>query len=1317
MKSKLFFVAIFVLFTHINLNSQTIPIDKKDVPPTFDEVWTKEYNQSLSSIEAIIQTIDGYIWIGTNNGLFRYDGVRFTVFTSKNTPQLKNDIINALVEDNNATLWIGTGAGLVSYKEGKFYKHDYDKKLENVSISSMCTSPDGDLFLGSIGRGFIKISKDKHVTSYEDQIGTTSINAIYYSDNGVWILSYTKGLIRFENNQFEFMAKKNPIFLIPARIIYKDKAGYFWVGTTENGLIKFKDNHIKLYNKKNGFPSERILTINEDNHGAIWVGTAGGGLIKIKNDKFEIFTTKDGLNLDAIKSLLFDKEGSLWVGTAGGGLNKMKKKSIITYTMRHGLNDNYIWTINQDTKGNIWIGTGNNGINIIQKNSISSRTKANGLSSNNIRTILCDSKGRTWLGSTDSGIILIENKRKIFLTTYEGLANNNIRSIFEDSKGKIWIGSNYQMVIYSDRKIQKFTCYGTNLSGIRYTAEDNYGALWFASGSNGLYKYFNNELTHYTTKDGLATNDVVSLYFDKENTLWIATGSGLNRFKNNTFTKIIFNNPLDNQLILNIVADDYNNLWLSSFIGLLAVNLDELNSFADGKTSHINSRLFGKEDGMLSTECNGANQNAGRKTKDGRLWFPTMNGVVTVDPENIFKVDDLTQPNIVIDRFVVDDSIINLKNNIIEIEPGSYKFEFHYAALSYKDPNLNKYKYRLDGVDGTWIEAGNRAVAYYTNLPHGYYTFHVIASNADGIWNYTGKTVAFRILPRFFETALFISLSSIFVFISIIGIYRWRINNLRKAKINLENIVNGQTRQLQDELQERKNSESKLKESEEKLNFYIEGSKDGFWDWNIQEDKMSFNSNALHIFDCQFEELPKNSFEWSQKIHAEDRDNVQIIMDSCINAGSGYFEAEYRLLCNANKFKWVFDRGKIVEWDNNEKPILMAGSLTDITERKKNEEELLKSKKIESIGLLAGGIAHDFNNLLTAILGNISLIRVKLQKNDTNNLFRLLENSETASLRAKDLTQQLLTFSKGGQPIIKTIKIGKLLEECSIFTLRGSNVKSHFEIQPDLWFIDADEGQINQVIQNLVVNASQAMPAGGNMFISAKNVSIDQYQETKDNIPRGDYVWISIKDTGSGISEEHIDKIFDPYFTTKETGHGLGLSTSYSIVKKHLGYITVESKIEAGTTFIVCLPKSCNPDQTGYFDSEEIKHGKGKILVMDDEILIRRLLEEILMNIGYDVTTCENGETTINQFKLAFNQSNPYDLVILDLTIPGSMGGKEALQHLLEIDPKIKSIVTSGYSNDPVMANFNSYGFHGVITKPYKIEEISKTIYKVRGGN
>lgn len=381
----------------------------------------------------------------------------------------------------------------------------------------------------------------------------------------------------------------------------------------------------------------------------------------------------------------------------------------------------------------------------------------------------------------------------------------------------------------------------------------------------------------------------------------------------------------------------------------------------------------------------------------------------------------------------------------------------------------------------------------------------------------------------------------------------------------------------------------------------------------------------------------------------------------------------------------------------------------EMLERQRIQQDLLKASKLESLGILAGGIAHDFNNILTVISGNISLAKTLINRDDE--VTELLTEIEKASLQARDLTQQLLTFSKGGAPIKETASISGLLLEISRFVLRGSNVQCQTSIPQDLWPVIIDKGQISQVLNNLIINADQAMPEGGYIKLSAANIEITDHNHPE--LEPGKYVNISIRDEGIGIPPKHLDKIFDPYFTTKQKGHGLGLATVYSIIKKHKGYIKTASELGTGTVFDIYLPASKQNLVEDHSDPISIANGQGHILIMDDDLAVSNTLARILRLLGYKSTSSADGHQAITLYKQAWEDGKPFDLVIMDLTIPGGMGGKETIKQLKDLDPGLKAIVASGYSTDPIMANYLDYGFLGVLPKPFLVENVIRAIDEV----
>jgi PAS domain S-box-containing protein len=392
--------------------------------------------------------------------------------------------------------------------------------------------------------------------------------------------------------------------------------------------------------------------------------------------------------------------------------------------------------------------------------------------------------------------------------------------------------------------------------------------------------------------------------------------------------------------------------------------------------------------------------------------------------------------------------------------------------------------------------------------------------------------------------------------------------------------------------------------------------------------------------------------------------------------------------------------------DIEDNPIGFIEVVEDISERLKLEEEIKKTQKLESLGVLAGGLAHDFNNLLTGILGNITLAQLHMSPEEKANEY--IKSAEKATIRATGLTKQLLTFSKGGDPLRQNLDPVRLIQDATTFSLSGSNVRAEFDLEGELLPINVDPGQISQVFQNIVINADQAMPTGGIIKISARNIDVADNQLPP--LKSGKYVRIDFHDQGTGIPEQHISQVFDPYFSTKQKGNGLGLAICYSIIKKHDGLITVESKPDHGALFMVYLPASGKVVRSTDKETEELPMGQGKILVMDDEDFILDVASQVLALLGYDSETARDGQEAIAMFKKARDDGKPFDALIMDLTVPGGMGGEQAIKAILAIDQDVRAIVSSGYTDDPILSEHEKYGFSGVAVKPYRAQTLGKVL-------
>jgi two-component system cell cycle sensor histidine kinase/response regulator CckA len=502
--------------------------------------------------------------------------------------------------------------------------------------------------------------------------------------------------------------------------------------------------------------------------------------------------------------------------------------------------------------------------------------------------------------------------------------------------------------------------------------------------------------------------------------------------------------------------------------------------------------------------------------------------------------------------------------------------------------------------------------------------------------------------------------------------------------------------QLNNEIQERKNIEN---QRDRLFNLSIEllciAGFDGYF--------KQINPAFIRTLGWTEEELL--SKPWLDFIHPDDVSKTASMGEQLIQGNTvRSFENRYR--CKDGTYRWIsWSSFPLLEDE------LIFAVARDITNQKQMEDELLKARKLESISLLAGGIAHDFNNLLMAIYGNLSFI--KSEFNPESSESDIIHDIEISVERARKLTHQLLTFSKGGDPIKETASLAELVIETVKFALRGSNVRSEFSFSDDLYLVDIDKGQFCQVIHNLVINADQSMPDGGIISIRGNNLYLKKDEKTGiRSLSPGEYIQLEIQDRGIGIPEKYIDKIFDPYFTTKSKGNGLGLATSYAIISKHEGTIQVRSTIGEGTTFTIVLPASTHRQQasTQSKESETRTMSSLRILVMDDDSTIRTMIGRMLLKLGHQSDETKDGVELLELYRCAQQNNTPYDVIIMDLTIPGGMGGKETIAHIREFDKNVKVIVSSGYSNDPIMANFKQYGFNGIICKPYQSSQLQKVI-------
>ncbi len=741
------------------------------------EVWTTDNGLPQNTINSIIQTREGYLWLATADGLVRYDGAQFTIFNMGNSRGLETNRFLSLYEDGEGALWIGTeDGGLARYKDGSFTTFAERDGLPDKSITGLAGDGQGGVLVATTGG--LRYLRDGKFISYAGNNGKIDSSLKYVGKSGV--------LWRKQGRRIELISKGSLITItapenfneteVAAAIA--DHEGAFWIGTTNRGALRWKQGIVSLYSVKDGLPGERIDTIYEDSRGNIWFGVSEKGLVRFSDGRFTTFTKADGLSDTIIISLYEDREGSLWIGTFRNGLNRLRKQVVSVISEREGLAGQNIYPVFEDSEGAVWISTWPSGVSRYKGGRFTHYGTSDGLAGEYVTAIAEDRDGHIWVGSY-GGVSRLLNGHFEVLYDSQQLDASVVWVIHQDRLGNQWLGTNNGLIKYSGGQITRYTT-RDGLAGddVKAILEDSRGNLWVGT-YGGLSLMTEGGFTNYTKEDGLGSNRVRSINEDEDGTLWIGTyDGGLSRLKSGRITTYTMKEGLFNNGAFQTLDDRRGNLWMSCNLGIYLVSKQQLNDFAEGKIQTLICTSYGKQDGLLNIECNGGAQPAGCRTRDGRLWFPTQEGVAVIDPQDVSF--NPQPPPVIIEYCAVDRKVEDLRQSL-RVAPGQENIEIHYTGLSFiRSANVH-FKYRLEGIDNDWVDAGTRRVAYYTHLPPGQYRFRVIAANADGVWNMEGASLRIIVLPPFWRTWWFAALAVSAIVTLAVFVYRWRVKRLKRA--------------------------------------------------------------------------------------------------------------------------------------------------------------------------------------------------------------------------------------------------------------------------------------------------------------------------------------------------------------------------------------------------------------------------------------------------------------------------------------------------------------------------------------------------------
>lgn len=762
--------------------------------------WQQEQGLPQNTVHALLQSRDGYLWVGTYQGAARFDGVRFEVFNMANTPAFKSNGIWAISEDHRGHLWFGTnGGGLTRLADGRFRTYGTAEGLSSAIVRILMRDSDQALWAAyPTGVSRISVSPEgrlsvKHVEGLENQ----NPLALVQDRAGTRWVGCREGLFRIVRRDSVWSASRQAGLM--GRTIYAlwpDPDGSLWVGT-DDGLFRFDGGEFRRIGREQGLSENRIARIYKDRASTLWVVTVGGELNRYAEGRFSHLSIRDDFQDNRIFAILEDREGSLWFGTSRSGLNRFKESKVSSYGRPEGMAAEVTYAVHQGPDGTMYLGTNGGGVSLLQGERITHLTRAQGLSGSYVRALASDAQGRLWVSCYGAGVdVMTGNRRVAHFSPREGLLDEFVRVIKPMPDGSVWLGTRRGLNrIIGGRVVGAYGPErGLPAQGVLCIESAGPDRLFVGTDGGGLATLTAGRFESVTTQQGLPSDVVLALLWDRrDQSLWVGTNNGLALLRKGqifTFRAPGLGMP---ESVLQLLDDETGLLWMGSTNGIYAVPKSALYAYADKRIASLDVKHYGRADGLRSIECTPNGHPSATRSTDGRLWFPTSKGVAVVDPWQIPLNRQV--PRVAIERAVVGDSIYALADQLV-VEPGTPRFELHYTALSFMVPEKVRFQYRLEGYDDRWVDAGNRRIAYYTNLPAGKYTFAVRACNNDGLWNEVGASLSLTVLPHYYQTWWFIALMGIVLIGLGAVLYRVRVTSLHRQNLVLEAMVESRTAEL-----------------------------------------------------------------------------------------------------------------------------------------------------------------------------------------------------------------------------------------------------------------------------------------------------------------------------------------------------------------------------------------------------------------------------------------------------------------------------------------------------------------------------------------
>lgn len=761
------------------------------------DVWKTEQGLPLNTVQSLLHTSDGYLWIGTGGGLARFDGIRFVTFAWTGMPEIASQPIYGLAQDKQGTLWIGHAEGVVTYRDGVFRRVLNEDVTEGRRVWAFAQADDGSMWIASEAGLIHWNGQVEKIYGTSDGLPTTRLRSVAFDRDGVlWIGTTGGGLVSFDGSGFRTFAPGDGFPHPEVRSVLPHPEGGVWAATAGGGLAHVSGSGalIRTYTEKDGLPTNQLVALALDRHGSLWIGTWGAGLVRMRDGEFTSISSDDGLAGEQIWSVLADREGSVWVGTWVGGLNRLSDRPFVVLGTPEGLSHDNVRSVTIARDGAAWVTTAGGGLNRIRNGNITHYTTEDGLPSNETSCVYEDRGGTLWVGTYTGGLARMRGARFEAFGPESGLPHIDVRAIYQDSGGTLWVGTALGLARFDGTRFTPVAAAGMRAEAVISILQDRSGTLWFGTAGEGLLRFENGRYDRLTREHGLVSNWIMALHEDAEGTLWIGTnGEGMNRYRDGQMRAITTEDGLWDPIVQAILQDALGNLWITCNRGFFSIPLEQLNALAEGRRDRVESRGFGPGHALRSTTFAGGHQPAGAVDQQGHLWLPSFSGLVIVDPAELPGTE--RPPTVRFEEVTVNGERMRDIGQVI-LPPGGASLSIRYTAATLQNSDRVRFRYLMEGASREWVDAGTSREAFFPALPHGDYRFRVAASLDGRHWAESASALPIVVKPRFFQTPWFFALVAIAFVAATALVLRIRTRNLSRQKDEMERLIAEKTEEL-----------------------------------------------------------------------------------------------------------------------------------------------------------------------------------------------------------------------------------------------------------------------------------------------------------------------------------------------------------------------------------------------------------------------------------------------------------------------------------------------------------------------------------------